>query len=331
MRLITEDNIQQMENMSFSHNLDLIMASESHNQPQVKVTPKTVIQSIQSKLGRAQPPENTPMSLVDNTSISPVPEVAEPTIENSPQYAPYSPAMVPSSFSDNSPANSDSPQYIPYSPANMDSSPDFPPPPNTESVPVELKKGDIVHFRGDVKPARLWTIQTVGNEFISIRTEDNENLEAKDNVKIVTKGDIYTPSQEYPYQSGGYIYPMANSHPEISPMNGGGIYQPQTPSSQLQPQPVNITFAPKLVGGDDNSKTYQEPSTSTFSSSSSSSDIPISNHGPVKIHPEHTTGGGYVSGPVASGNSGGGNEYDDLYLSSKSKIDFNEVLIRKME
>ena len=331
MRLITEDNIQQMENMSFSHNLDLIMASESHNQPQVKVTPKTVIQSIQSKLGRAQPPENTPMSLVDNTSISPVPEVTEPTIENSPQYAPYSPAMVPSSFSDNSPANSDSPQYIPYSPANMDSSPDFPPPPNTESVPVELKKGDIVHFRGDVKPARLWTIQTVGNEFISIRTEDNENLEAKDNVKIVTKGDIYTPSQEYPYQSGGYIYPMANSHPEISPMNGGGIYQPQTPSSQLQPQPVNITFAPKLVGGDDNSKTYQEPSTSTFSSSSSSSDIPISNHGPVKIHPEHTTGGGYVSGPVASGNSGGGNEYDDLYLSSKSKIDFNEVLIRKME
>jgi hypothetical protein len=51
----------------------------------------------------------------------------------------------------------------------------------------------------------------------------------------------------------------------------------------------------------------------------------------VKIHPEHTTGGGYVSGAVASGSSGGGNEYDDLYLSSKSKIDFNEVLIRKME
>ena len=43
---------------------------------------------------------------------------------------------------------------------------------------------------------------------------------------------------------------------------GGGSGQFPSPF-QSQPQPVNITFAPKLVGGDDNSKTFRDQDSSS--------------------------------------------------------------------
>ena len=139
-----------------------------------------------------------------------------------------------------------------------------------------------------------------------------ENLETKDNVKIVTRGDIYLPSSEYPYQSGGYIYPTAPTQyiADYSSI-GGGIFQPAPPLLPTNPLPVNITFAPKLVGGDDNSKTYKESSTAP---SSQTYETPSSN---VKKAVE-----------FRGENQEGGNEYDDL--SSKSKIDFNQVQVKKL-
>jgi signal peptidase I len=232
--------------------------------------------------------------------------------------------MPPDFLSSNSP-NSDSPGYpfesttspdFPPPPTGQITSPDFPPPFQQDSqTPKEYKKGDIVHFRGDTKPARLWEIQEVGNEFISIRTQDNENLEAKDNVKIVTKGDIYTPSSEYPYQAGGYIYPYM----DFQQQQGGGFQIPNLPSPfQSQPQPVNITFAPKLVGGDDNSKTFRDPNASQQQ----------------QQNQEQQSGGGFFQ--QTQSQKGGyaaemsdGNEYDGL--SSKSKIDFSQVVVKKME
>jgi DNA-directed RNA polymerase II subunit RPB2 len=341
MRLITEDNIQQMENMSFSHNLELIMASETPSrQPQVKITPKEVIQNIQAKLGRRQanlpdtPPSSIPRPLEEEDLPPYTPETPPnqgPIQTPSPEYAPYSPAVMPPDFLSSNSPNSDSPGY-PFEsttpqelppPSSQITSPDFPPPFQQDSqIPKEYKKGDIVHFRGDTKPARLWEIQEVGNEFISIRTQDNENLEPKDNVKIVTKGDIYTPSKEYPYQAGGYIYPYMDFQQQQQQQQGGSGFQtPVLPSPfQSQPQPVNITFAPKLVGGDDNSKTFRDPNASQQQQQN-----------PPQ---EQQSGGGFFQ--QTQSQKGGyaaemsdGNEYDGL--SSKSKIDFSQVVVKKME
>jgi DNA-directed RNA polymerase II subunit RPB2 len=348
MRIITEDNIQQMENMSFSHNLELLMDSQPtvsvNPNVSVKITPKDVIQKIQNiknKLNNGKQFPNTPDSNdvqkpepIDMSSY-PVPPPYTPQSPqypydpNSPEYAPNSPAYAPNSpeYAPNSPAygpNSpaygpNSPAYDPNSPAydpNSPKSPQIPPPNFNKST--EYKKGDLVHFRGDTKPTRLWEIVEIGTEFISIRTDDRENLDAKDNVKIVTRGDIYTPSTEYPYQSGGYIYAVPpNQYTADYSSVGGGLYQQAPPPLPTNPLPVNITIAPKLVGGDDNSKTYKESSTAPSAQTDDNPQTSGSFFNVKKI--EEMGGGNYQEN----------NEYDNL--SSKSKIDFNQVVVKKMD
>jgi len=322
MRLITEDNIQQMENMSFSHNLELIMASETPNrQPQVKITPKEVIQNIQAKLGRRQanlpdtPPSSIPRAIEEEDLPPYTPETPE-TPQNqtsSPEYAPYSPAALPQEIT---PPNPDSPEYQSTTPPYPPTSPDFPPPQDSQ-IPKEYTKDEFVHFRGDTKPARIWKVQEVGNEFISIKTDNYENLEPKDSVKIVTRGDIYSASKDYPYQAGGYIYPYMDFQQQQQ-QGGGGFQTPVLPSPfQSQPQPVNITFAPKLVGGDDNSKTFRDPNASQQQQQESQQS------GGGFFQQTQSQNGGYAAG------MSDGNEYDGL--SSKSKIDFSQVVVKKME
>jgi hypothetical protein len=330
-----------MENMSFSHNLELLMSHQTTTQsstappPQVRVTkiqPKDVIQTVQEKLRHGKNLPVPPLSpeVTTEEAIPQIPEEPPANIEESPPYAPYSPAYQPTTpeiqqstpLSDNSRYQPMTPDLPPPSHPFLQlqpTTPEFPPPPSQ----TEFKKGDLVHFRGDTKPARLWEVQEIGKEFISIRTEDNENLEAKDNVKIVTRGDIYTPSTDYPYQSGGYIYPTApNQYMADYASIGGGLYQqapPPLPTNQL---PVNITFAPKLVGGNDNSKTYQESSTAPSEQSQTTGEKSSSSYSffqPKSISAQDFEGGKEQEG----------NEYDTL--SSKSKIDFNQVMVKKLE
>jgi DNA-directed RNA polymerase II subunit RPB2 len=321
MRIITEDNIQQMENMAFSHNLELLMEPQIPTAtPQVRVSkiqPKEVIQMIQQKTRSGKNFPMTPVSPADATeeesTRSPYAPESPPYAPESPPYAPESPPYAPES----PPYAPESPPYAPESPPYAPESPTFEP----NSPPAEFKKGDLIHFRGDTKPARLWEIQEIGKEFLSIRTDDMENLEAKDNVKIVTKGDIYTPSTEYPYQSGGYIYPTAqNQYTANYATIGGGLYQQAPPPLPANPLPVNITIAPKLVGGNDNSKTYQESSTAP---SSEVEEKTKSSNSFFNVKKSEDFGGGRV-------NDQAGNEYDDL--TSKSKIDFiNQVVVKKMD
>ena len=306
MRIITEDNIQQMENMAFSHNLELLMDSTSVKPSaaapnvSIKIRPKDVVQHIQNiktRNGKIFP--KTPDS--GENVLEPLPPVVS---QESPPYAPItpqeSPPYAPITPQESPPYAPITPEYMPVS--NIPKTPPIPPPPSGE-----FKKGVRVHFRGDTKPSRLWIIQEVGNQFITIRTTDMENLDAKDNVKIVTKGDIYTPVGDYPYQSGGYIYPMAP--PTDYSSIGSGIYSQQQQQQPPAPPAVNINIGgAKLVSGNDNSKTY-----STTPGESE-------NGKPSSFSQEQTEKGEY---------SEGGNEYDDL--SSKSKIDFNQVVVKKLE
>ena len=341
IRIITEDNIQQIENMSFSHNLELLTESNTYMTPEkvrvTKVQPKNIITDMEKALRKNKseimrrkidtpemtefetlpgyqtsefPPysTHTPPYAPPNAPHTPhyappyaanSPPYAPPYAANSPEYAANSPEYAANSpeYAANSPpyaANSpeyaaNSPEYAPIAPTNepnlrIPKTPPFPPPPSGE-----FKKGVMVHFRGDTKPTRLWEIQEVGNGFVSIRTYDLENLDKKDNVKIVTKGDIYTPVGAYPYQSGGYIYPTA-PHQYMADYSsiGSGIYSHQAPPMANEKQ-LNITIAPKIVGGNDNSKTMQSESSIATSSTDTKPNVSF-----FESSPKIAVGGGVI-------------------------------------
>lgn len=254
MRLITEDNIQQLENMSFSKNIDKLLSIENTN-------PKNVVNMIQKKLYATMVDERDKRKLVEKYG-------APPTPEKSPQYPDTSPAYNPSydEFNDYSPSsppyNPNSPTYHPESPAydpnyNPDESPPFypvspeePPPKFLPTSPDEsppkfsphspeegppttiFSKGEEVHLRGDNKPQRMWIIKNIGDQFITIETQDTQGLpDEKDAVKVVEVGDLYRPgdfSYEVAQQSGG------------SSMMGGGQ---KIPMGMMHP---GINFAPVI-------------------------------------------------------------------------------------
>lgn len=188
MRIITEDNIEQLENMSFSKNINKLLYSS-------EVTPQSIITEIKNVLNNKKPTD-------------PVPGSCEQTNDQPIEYAETSPAYQPNSFSV---ITDDSPKYNPeeHEDVKKDSqdilflsqnvgntqeefsphSPDEPPP---------FKGGDKVHYRGDKRPERIWSIEKVGDNFITITTEDGYGINPEDKIKVVEPFDLYREN-DYSY------------------------------------------------------------------------------------------------------------------------------------
>jgi hypothetical protein len=247
LRIITEENIEQLENMTFSKNIDNLMFSKD-------VDLQKIINDIKFKVKVMEQfrPEKPPGSCE---------QVAETPVQ-SPEYADTSPAYVPPLESPLSRESTDSPQYNPFTPPSekgfyphspdepppggfQPSSPDFPPPSSPdEPPPPVLSGGEKVHYRGDKRPERLWTIQNLGDEFITIGTEDNHDLTPDERIKVVELGDIYkegdfsfvpnfgrTNLQETPFYNNMAASPISgmmpggiNFAPVIKINNGGTEY-----------------------------------------------------------------------------------------------------------
>jgi hypothetical protein len=134
MRIITEDNIDQLMSMSYSDNISHLL--------KIKEPLKTAVSNVQTEINNIirQPQKQNLATLIQ-------PPISEENI--SPEYAPYSPAYVPQASSENQ-----SPEYAPYSPAyvpsntpsyNSDSSigyvpqsPTSPPPTNYNQTNIPL-------------------------------------------------------------------------------------------------------------------------------------------------------------------------------------------------
>jgi hypothetical protein len=110
IRIITEDNIDQLESMSFSQNIQTLLDDK-------EATPKSLIDSIQKRITEKQ---------IQRTD-TPTPDTPTP---ETPPYAPFSPAYVPGS-PDYVPGSPDyvpgSPAYVPGSPAYNPNSPAYDP------------------------------------------------------------------------------------------------------------------------------------------------------------------------------------------------------------
>ena len=244
MRIITEDNIEQLENMTFSKNIQKLMFNED-------APAQMVIRHTQRNLRM-----NTSNNDVAPGSCEQV--TAELTPEPSPQYPDTSPAYE----SENEfylPNSTDSPPYNPFASSSENDfmGPRTPSmsPPRTPSMspppeePPQFTGGEKVHYRGDKRPERLWTIRNLGDEFITIGTEDAMDLNPDDRIKVVEPSDIY--------RQGDFTYPM---NPQSSVQNGNmfPMKMNMQPSNMM---PSGINFAPVIkINNGGTEYTNEDPS-----------------------------------------------------------------------
>jgi len=270
MRLITEDNIEQLENLSFSKNISkLTQISNVTTAKVIEMTKENLMESRRIDIAR------TPRNNYENSSED-GPRFAPYAPPESPPYAPGSPAYFPSSpnYSPNSPPYPPSPRYSPGSPAFTIHSPEFPPPqgmfeptspdfpppqgmyePTSPDFPPppdmkggeskEFQRGEMVFLRGGSKPNRQWFVKDVGGgEFVTIETNDFDGIsDIQDSIKVVYPTDIFRPSEivynTQPMQSH-QPYTYNQEHMMMPNMNNG------MPNIEVNP-------VIKIVNGPDNS------------------------------------------------------------------------------
>lgn len=273
MRIITEDNIEQLENMSYSDNLKKLTLNP-------EMTPELLVKQIKRELTQNK---RTTNALFTPTSAA--------TPYQSPDFESTSPAYVPPATTDSESlvyGSTDSPIYNPNSPVTEGqkmfepSSPDTPPPalfrpmtpptPTESNSPVddvidealstnsEYKVGNRVHFRGDYKPSRIWTIQKIADKLITIITEDTEGLDTTNQIMVVYANEIFMVD--------GLVYGGGQGFGQGL---GLGLGQGFGPSARMNMQPMSnsfmggngqppivVNFSPKFMnGGNDNSTSGQ--------------------------------------------------------------------------
>jgi hypothetical protein len=234
MRILTEDNIQQIENLSFSKNIDKLMQRPVGNLTEI-------VNDIRSRLSTERDKKQQKIN-EDNISYE-SPEY----IPESPEYAPKSPEYAPKS-----------PEYVPRSNSPREENPDFvrlnESPEYAKGSPAILNGGindvvpfhvnDIVNMRGGGDKSS-WKIKDIGPRFTTIENMYPSNDE--DTVKIVEPHQIYhtttiSPDLQMPTE---YDY----NYPQTFPTQ-----QLQTPYQTMYPvgQPAGIQINPTFVIGDHN-------------------------------------------------------------------------------
>ena len=105
----------------------------------------------------------------------------------------------------------------------------------------EIQMGDLVIFNGDNKKYRIWTVKNVTGDFATIYTIDMENLSHNDSLHVVNVRDLVKADN---------LLPIPNLNPVLNPVS--------TPIGHIQPHPEQygpgIQFAPviNVVTGNDN-------------------------------------------------------------------------------
>jgi DNA-directed RNA polymerase II subunit RPB2 len=289
MRIITDDNIEQLENMLYSKNIDNLLFKETTAKEYI-FNVRTILSSDEFGKNKLKTPDTNAEEIPEFTNFAATPSPIEyapyspynvdtsPQYPESPPYAPGSPAYNPESppYAPGSPAyNPDSPPYAPGSPAyNPDSppyapgspayNPDSPPyapgspaynPENPDlTAPKKFIAGENVYLRGggDDKPDRLWKIKNIGDKFVTIVTDDLVGINPQDSIKVVQ-----------PYE----LYKLADYKPTKSPaMRGGFGMIPKQPFMQSgmyggysEPQSININPVIKIMNGGSDFSNGQEP------------------------------------------------------------------------
>jgi hypothetical protein len=339
MRIITEDNIQQLENLSYSKNIEkLVSVDKLDAKSIINAINNNLIISTKNQMNQIPNPtlnQNDEFKILselpENAAASPEYAAASPELpvnwvrkfndkyktyyyfnivtEKSQWDIPVDNIVLPENwvrkFNDKYktyyyfnivteksqweiPTKEPSPEFVPTSPENSPppptplqtipaSSPSSPPPSSkteqsqnplnilTEKA-QEYTVNDNVHYNGDSVPTRIWNVRSIGDRTITIETDNMENLEMGENIKVVTANDIY-PIGNYssplpqpqmpnlqtggfnnglvmnPYMQGGYETPNINFAPNIKIVTGGSDFSTGGESDNL----ANANIEPSIV------------------------------------------------------------------------------------
>jgi hypothetical protein len=254
MRIITEDNISQIENMSYSKNIEKLLMKPGATFVDVRA-------SVNKTLGRDKGVLETPESMPspespDYPSTSPA---YNPTTPESPQYPQTSPAynpMTPESLSyepSSPPYNPMAQESPPFNPTTPDESPPFNPTTPDESPPMsggerEFDVGEIVYLRGGKKADTPYNVIKRGDKFLTIESMDPSNYE-DDAIQVVLPFELFKQDEfNRAIQYDPFSKPLLQAPVRaISEQPGNGY-------------PPGIVVAPviKIVNGPDNS-IHDEP------------------------------------------------------------------------
>ena len=337
LRIITEDNIKQIENMSYSNNINKLMqiTDKSEFLTVTKTVPDQIVFNIKYALKMAEKEPKglkTPSLEMPESpqlpNVSPAYEPNEAELEtlfknannsNSPQYIPYDP-NVPYTSIPRGPYTAYSPDFSPKSPNFSPKSPDFSPPedmqnsvtsglpPSNEQNLSQLAStfniGENVHYRGDSNNNRLWTITYIGDRFLNIETPGAEPL-------LVTALDIY--------RQGDFTYNSPYAENLFEEQNTLQLNQP----SSLPNQNPAINFAPviKITNGSD----FSSPTEPVNSGVSDNMNFaPVSTDSAVKGAVK-----GAVNGAITGTSTVAGVIEPKPTETSSNKIDFQNLVIKK--
>ena len=310
MRVITEDNLDQMDNMCYSKNAEKLLQVSDLKPDELIRMIKTRVEERKTKLIKA------PNDAIFTPSPSPdYPKDASPAFQpekfQRTKYSPDSPEyyLAPKKVLEEGEIDSSAEEESSYSPHSPDEpppnysphSPDEPPPnysPHSpeESPPEELRRGgsvtwntgDRVYLRGGGN--QLWEIANVGDKFHTIAAIGGGMLPKDEQVKVVGGGEIYKASDVvnsgYMNGGGGVMgVPTVGAMPMQMGGGGGGV----------QP-PFQINFAPKIItGGNDNSVGADPVTTGGGAMMTSGGEImvPISN-AMISGGESNSSGGGII-------------------------------------
>jgi len=252
MRIVTDDNIDQITNMTFSKNIDQLSQQKDVEIPQM-------VDMLKRKLR-----EHQRMKDRDITSDTSIPEIEYPTPEypkGSPEYATGSPIDEESlnelmKIQRENRKSDSSPEWNPRTP---ETSPEL-----EESIrggePNEFTVGQNVMLRGG-NSHDIWTIVDNNPPYYTIQNNTPPSVENfRDSIEVVTKDDIYPanyviPQQQYMEQPN-FNQPLLNQ-PTYNP------YQ--------QPLQINI------VSGN-NSSIQGEPNSSSMMKGGNNNNNIVTDH-----------------------------------------------------
>ena len=306
MRLITEDNIDQLENLSFSNNISLL----THG---ALKSPSEVIEAMKKNLSSNAAVEKVLRVKSPTSSI-----VSSSLEEDLIKYDPYKPADIP-----------ETPESIEFGGNNKVDI-------NNEDIfaKPEYSIGDKVYYRSDTIPMRKWNVKHGDNnsEFITIETDDLRDIDdISDTIKVVSNGDIYHASGVInnegfipliPQESEGNYNMIPNNI-----INHNGLIPGNVLSNGLIPGSINVNPIIKIVNGPDNS-IDTIPSESINNSEPINNKLNIPNTEFVNTSDLLKIDGNIGINRIDNNkieNSNNDNKAEDI-----TKIDFSKLMIKKV-
>jgi hypothetical protein len=314
LRVITEDNIDQIESMSYSDNIQRLTVDPT-------MTPQKLADTIKQSFYEAPAAISTPNMEAPSGDMNEnmVYPATSPDFEKSPDYPDASPAYVPPSGEIGTPGSmpyvpgqvlpstpSEPPPsgpFLPTSPTTSPPSPQNPPnPENSKSIldtvidtvksvfTPEQKGGSVEDFQlgGKVYYRRsrdlglpsdhLWNVMKKGAKLITIQSEPNSHFtNPNDYVQIAKCDELIKPDSVMAMKMRQHLADQSNQQFYQQQSAERSMMAHQFMQDQSGPPQINVNPIIKIVNGNDNSTPDQMmPPVISSSDSSSYEDNPFS-------------------------------------------------------